>query len=122
MKKFVIASIIVSAFLMCFYFCSCNRDTSIYQMEKDAKEEAYKEVYKQALEDAKEHLHNSLDDISYYAEKDWGYCTEDALNIISRYADGESFPKEKIQKALWAIYSSYWDIRDAINNLDDIGK
>ncbi len=115
-KSILIITLLAATFL---FLSSCQR--SIYEMEREAKREAafndgydvgYEEGYWEGISDAQEHLEDVLQDLLLEIEP------EEAIQILTNYADGEPITEEELHKAIWAIHQYYWDSYHAINDSD----
>lgn len=120
-KLFVIAICIGSLLPL----CSCER--SEYSMERDAKEEAiykrgytagYEEGKWEGMEEAQENFQYTAENIARDADELFELDPEKAIMILGHYADGEPISQEEVEKAIWTIYQYYYDMQEAINDLD----
>lgn len=121
-------------FYLCIALCisliicliSCKR--SIYAMEQDVKRESayengYNEGYNEGrwegIEDAKFYTEDDLSRLSWEIEDKYGICPENAINLLTNYADGEPVSEKDIMNAIWALHKFYWGAYDIINNMED---
>ena len=120
-KLFVIALCIVSLLLL----FSCGR--SEYSMEREAKEAAiydrgysagYEEGEWEGIEEAQENFQRTAEDIARNADDLFDLDPEKAIMILGNYADGEPISQDEVEKAIWTIYQYYYEMQEAINDLD----
>ena len=130
MKK-VFAILAAFVILICC-LTSCG-GRSIYAMEQEAKEEAiydrgyeagYKEGYSAALSEAPERIEFYVDediwDLCNDIEDVYGIHPEEAVQILSNYADvPDEVDEAELSKAIWAIYRYYYDSREIMNEIED---
>lgn len=107
--------------------CSCGRGRSEYEMERDAKEEAvYSRGYEagheegewEGREEAQEDFEQTAEDIAWDARHLYGLDPEEAIMILGHYADGEPITKQELYAAIWTIHRYYYDMQDAIHDID----
>ena len=122
MKKlsFVICAI------LCLSLSSCER--SIYAMEQDAKREAaynegydfgYEEGRIEGFSDAQFWLEEDLNDISSDIETKYGISPDEAIEMLTLYADGEYVPRDELRKASLAVSQFYLKSQNAIRDTED---
>ena len=79
----------------------------------------YSEGYHEGISRAKAVIESKLLD-EMYRTKD-GMYPEDAVSILITYADDPSdVSKDELYTAIWSIHRYYYDMEDAIRNLDDL--
>jgi hypothetical protein len=96
-------------------------------MEREAKEEAiynrgytagYNEGEWEGIEAAQENFQRTAEDISQDADNEFGIDPEWAIMILSNYADGEPISRDEVNKAIWTLHQYYYDMQEAICDLD----
>ena len=120
MKKF--AATLTVLFLV-LYLSACNIETY-----EDGYEDGYANGY---TEGYYEGIAEALDDISFYVEDDlwslacdiedeYGMSPDEAVMILSNYADvPDDVTEEEVNKAIWAIYRYYNKSHEIINSIED---
>lgn len=118
-KSFVILSALL-IIACCLVSCTGR---SIYAMERDAEKEAMEEKYREGISAAQEEIANLIEiemwDLDYDIEEKWGMSVEEAIDILTDYAEGTSSSSRQINKAIWAIRYYYVNSTDIINGIDD---
>ena len=128
MKKhlFFITIIAVLVFL-----CSCGKST--YAREQEAErvsiyesgyEAGYDDGYYEAMKKAPGRIESRVDDdiwdLCYEIEDIYGIHPEEAIMILSNYADvPDEVSEEDLNKAIWAIYRYYYDSGAIMNGIED---
>lgn len=122
-KLFFALSISIIIIILCVPAC----EKSEYAMEREAKEEAiynrgYKAGYEEGewegIEEAQENFQRTAEDIARNADDLFDLDPEKAIMILGNYADGEPISKEEVYKAIWTLRQYYYDMQEAINDLD----
>ena len=123
MKQRILIITILLLLLLCFPSCK----KSIHAREEEAKREAayndgyevgYVEGYVEGKSDAKSNFEDEALRVSWNVEDENGMSPDDALQILTNYADGEPITEEKLHQAIWAINQYYWRMNDAIHDRD----
>lgn len=111
----------VLAVLLCFLVACTGR--SIYAMERDSEKEAREEIYREGVSAAQNQIDSLVEsdlwDLEYGIEDKYGMSPEEAIQILTNYADGEPVSKAKVSKAIWAIRQYYYGTYDIVNGIDD---
>lgn len=120
MKK-ILATVLAFIILLCC-LASC-KGRSIYAMEQDARIEALEEKYHEGVSNAQEHIASLVDiemmDLEFDIDDKWGMTAEEAIQILTNYADGEPISEKEVNKAIWAISQYYHGVNDITNGIDD---
>ena len=96
-------------------------------MEREAKEEAiynrgysagYEEGKWEGIKEAQENFQYTAEDIARNADDLFDLDPEKAIMILDHYADGEPISQDEVEKAIWTIYQYYYEMQEAINDLD----
>jgi flagellar biosynthesis/type III secretory pathway protein FliH len=97
-------------------------------MEQDAKREsAYKNGYNdgynegrwEGIEDAQFYTEDDLFRLSCKIEDEHGINPEEAINLLTNYANGEPVSEKDLMNAIWALSQFYWGTYDIINDMED---
>ena len=80
---------------------------------------AYDAGYEDGIYEAQEHFKDYVIwDLSYDIEEEYGLSPEEAITILSHYADGEPISKQELYKAINTLRRYYYDLQEAINDID----
>ena len=90
----------------------------------DGYDAGYDYGYTKGIEEAQQFLAIVVDDdlssLGWDIEDQYGLHPEDALMILSNYADvPDEVDKEDLNAAIWAIYRYYHESNKIINSIDD---
>ena len=97
---------------------------SYYRGYDDGYYEGRCEGYSEGIEKAKGYIaiavDDDLDSLAWDIEDEYGLLPEDALQILSNYADrsGE-VSEEELNNAIWAIYRYYYRSHVVTNEIED---
>lgn len=129
MKKKDLAIFSVLIVILCLS-SSCGK--SEYAREREAEEAAlyesgydagYAEGYRAAMNSAPEDVESCVDDDIWDLDRDiknaYGFYSEDAINTLTNYADGEPVTKSDLIEAIWAIRQYYWGVYEIVNDIGD---
>ena len=105
---------------------SCSKPTvsEVDDSYYEGYEEGYDDGYVEGIEKAQQFLAVVVDDdlssLAWDIEDEYGLHPEDALQILSNYADcsGE-VSEEELNNAIWAIYRYYYKSQEVINEIED---
>lgn len=119
MKK-ILASMMIAILFCCLTSCGGR---SIYAMEQDAEVEAMEERYREGILKAQEQIASLVEielwDLEFDIDDDWGISPEEAIQILTNYADGEPISEAELNKAIWAIRKYYYGVNEIVNGIDD---
>ena len=87
-------------------------------------EDGYENGFYDGIEEAQQYISIILDDelfmLSLNIEDKYGIYPEEAVQILSNYADvPDEVDIEELNDAIWAIYRYYYDSQEVINGIDD---
>lgn len=120
MKKYFVILLTFLIIICCLTSCSGR---SIYVMEQDARKEALEEKYREGISLAQEKIaslvETALWDLEFDIDDTWGMSAEEAIHILTNYADGEPISEAEVTKAIWAISQYYQGVNDIANGIDD---
>lgn len=113
---------VICIFLALFCLTSC--DTQPGQKYDDSYYEGFEAGYYEGIAEAQHFLafviDDDLSDISRAIEDEYGMHPEDALMILSNYADvPDEVNQEDVPKAIWVIHSYYNKANELINSIED---
>ena len=81
---------------------------------------AYDAGYEDGICDAQEHFKDYVIwDLSCDIEDEYGMSPDEAIIILSNYAEGEPTPKQELYKAINTLSRYYYDLHEAINDIDN---
>ncbi len=119
MKK-ILAFMMIAVLFCCLASCGGR---SIYAMERDAEAEAMEEKYREGVSEAQEQIASLVEtemwDLEFDIGDKWGMTAEEAIQILTTYADGEPVSESKVNKAIWAISQYYRGVNEIANGIDD---
>ena len=80
--------------------------------------------YEDGIAKAQKHLAFAIDDdlseLGYKIEREYGMHPEDALMILSNYADvPDEASEDEVDDAIWAIYRYYYESLKVIDGIED---
>lgn len=129
MKKLFLIIPVFAAALFCLASC---RGRSIYAMEEEAKREAafqsgyeagYEEGYYAGKSETQEaiafYVEDDLSKLEFDIKDETGMYPEEAIQILTNYADGHPVSESELNKALWTINYFYWDAFDIAHGIED---
>lgn len=116
--KICLVAICAAALLLLF---SCG--TSESAMEREAKKEAiYNRGYEAGKEEGKFEAQDAFEqtaqDLAWDTRILYGIEPEEAMWILTNYADGEPVSKKELNDAIWAIHHYYCEMQEAIDDID----
>lgn len=123
MKKLFTLILSIIFITLCLFACK----NSEYAKEQEAKQEAiynkghkagYEEGYWAGIKEAQEYFGLTEEEIARYADDLHGLSPEEAVMILDNYADGEPISKQDVYKAIWTIRRYYYDMQEAIHDID----
>ena len=128
MKKLFI---VIAVIAIIFSLSSCGKST--YAREQEAKKEAiyesgyeagYNDGYFDAMLEAPERIEcyvdDDIQDLCFEIKHKYGIYPEEAAMILSNYADvPDEVTEEELSKAIWAIYSYYFESYEIMNEIED---
>lgn len=126
MKRYI-TILLITALCVALLFCLVSCGKSEYAREREAKEEAiynrgyeagYEEGRWEGKKEAQEALEWTAEDIALGASRLYGLDPEEAIMILEHYADGEPISKQELYDAIWTIRRYYYDMQDAIHDID----
>lgn len=125
MKKFI-------AILTSFAFVVCSLSGCRIEGYHDGYDKGYDDGYEagcdygysKGIADAQRYIAFVVDDdlssLARDIKKAYGLHPEDALLILSNYADvPDEVTEEELNKAIWALYRYYYDSTEVINSIED---
>lgn len=125
MKRFI-AIIAIFAVSLCLYSCDYSSfyDEGYEDGYQDGHFDGEYYGYYEGIERAKEYIafvvDEDLSSIAYDIEDQYGLHPEEALQILSNYADvPDEVDIEKVDDAIWAIYCYYNNMQKIINGIED---
>ena len=121
MKRLI--AILAAIFLVMCSLSSCRvegYDTGY----DDGYDAGYDYGYTKGIEEAQQFLEIVVDDdlssLGWDIEDQYGLHPEDALMILSNYADvPDEVDEEDLNAAIWAIYRYYYESNKIINSIED---
>lgn len=120
MKKFFS---LLSVFVILICCLSSCKGRSIYTMERDAEKQALEEQYRKGISVAQEHIDSLVEiemlDLEFDIEDEWGISPDEAIQILTNYADGDPVSEAELNKAIWAINQYYYGVNEIVNGIDD---
>lgn len=122
----LIAIIASTALVVCF-LSGCRiegYDTGYDDGYDDGYEAGCDYGYTKGIEKAQRFLAFAVDDdlssLGLDIEDKYGLHPEDALQILSNYADASAdVDEEELHDAIWAIYRYYYDSNKVVNSIED---
>lgn len=117
--------------VVCFALCavlafglsSCGRKGSSDGGQYGDYHDGYVDGYKDGISSAQKSISFRVDDsfneIDYENLKERGIFIEDAVAILTNYADGESVDEEDLHNAIWSIHKFYYDAWEIVWEIDD---
>ena len=125
MKRFISLSISIAlsmSLLSCSYIGTY--DDGYADGYDDGYYEGSSSGYYEGIEKAKQYISVVLDDelssVAWAIEKEYGMHPEDALLILSNYADvPDEVTEEELNKAIWVMYRYYYEANKVINGIED---
>lgn len=117
-----ILSIVLCAVLV-FSLSSCERKEISNDEYYGDYHDGYVDGYTDGIEEAQQA-------ISFYIEEDFyeissnnkderGISIEDAIQILTNYADGEPISDAELRNAIWSIDKFYYETCDIVYNIED---
>ena len=89
----------------------------------ESYDEGYAEGYRAAMNEAPAIVESRVDDDIWNLDRDikkaHGFSSEDAIDTLTNYADGEPVSKSDLIEAIWAIRQYYWGVYDIVNDIED---
>jgi hypothetical protein len=125
MKRFIAILVLLSVTIC---LCSCDYRGIYDEAYEDGYEDGHYagqcDGYYDGIERAKEYIAFVVDDdlssLAWDIEAEYGLHPEDALQILSNYADvPDEVDEEELKDAIWAIYRYYYDSHKVINDIED---
>ena len=119
----ILASIVLV--MCCLYGCRIeDYDAGYADGYTDGRDAGYDYAYAKGIEEAQRFLDIVVDEDLFFLCKDiedqYGLHPEDALLILSNYADvPDEVTEEELTNAIWAIYHYYYKSNEIINGIED---
>lgn len=114
MKKLL--SITLSVVLI-FSLSSCGRKGSSDGESYGDYHDGYVDGYSDGISEAQEQISGYVDEC--FNSVGYDNKIEEAIQILTNYADGEPTSEEELHKAIWAIDQYYYDICDIVHDIDE---
>jgi hypothetical protein len=103
--------------ILCLGFSSCGEKH--YGNYNDSYIDGYNEGVTEAQDMISGYAEECFNNIDSENKKERGISTEDAVQILTRYADGEPITEAELHDAIWSIHKFYYDAWDIVFELDD---
>ena len=121
MKKSFAVFFIFVIIICCTTSC---KGRSIYAMERDAKREALEVKYREGIAEAQEQIASLVEvemwDLEFDIEDEYGIYPEEAMQILTNYADdADDISEDDLCTAIWAIRRYYYGSIDIVCGIDD---
>ena len=116
MKKL---AVILSALILVLCLSACNIET-YEDGYADGYTDGYYEGVAEALHDIAFYVEDDLWSLACDIEDEYGMSPEDAIIILSNYADvPDEVTEEELNKAIWVLYRYYYKSHEIINDIED---
>lgn len=125
MKRFIA---ILASFALTICLSSCSFRGSYDDGYEDGYDDGYYagfdygyyEGIAEAQHDIASYVDDDLSSLGWDIEEEYGLHPEDALQILSNYADvPDEVTEEELNNAIWAIYRYYYKSHEVINGIED---
>ena len=121
MKRFVAILVLLSVTIC---LCSCDYRGIYDEAYEDGHFDGQCDGYYDGIERAKEYIAFVVDDdlssLARDLEDQYGIHPEEAVQILSNYADvPDEVSEEELHNAIWAIYRYYYRSNEVINGIED---
>ena len=124
--KRIISILAFLSFAICLLSCSYKGtyDDGYEEGYEDGEYMGYEEGYYAGIAEAQQYIAFVVDDdlwcLGRSIEKECGIHPEEAVQILSNYADvPDEVTEEELYAAIWAIYQYYYDSYEIINSIED---
>ena len=99
--------------LFLFSLSSCENKATTNEDYDDG----YVDGYSDGVEEAQRQISGYVDE--RFNSVGYDNRIEEAIQILTNYADGEPIPEAELHKAIWSIQKYYYDISDVVNDIED---
>ena len=128
MKRFFATIIVLSVTICCL--SSCGKSDYAREREEEREsiyekgyEAGYEEGYREGISEALNQIASCVDDdlwsLKHDIEDEWGMDPEEAIRILTNYADGEPISEIDLNKAIWVVWEYYKGVNEIADDVDD---
>lgn len=112
----IVVSIALCAVLI-FSLSSCFEKDSSGEEYYGDYHDGYVEGYADGTEAAKQQISGYVEECFNNVGLD--HSIEEAIQILTNYADGEPISEHELQKAIWSVWNFYYDTCDIVFDIDN---
>ena len=113
MKKRIFS--IILCVVLIFTLSSCGKNASSNESSNGDYYDGYVEGYNDGIAKAQ----NAISDYTTERFNDINMSVEDAIQILTNYADGEPISDEELHNAIWLVHTFYYEAWDIVWEIDD---
>lgn len=119
MKKRILCVALCVLLVFGLSSCEISSEEKYYGDYHDGYVDGYNDGVSKAQDSIGGYAEEYFNNINSGNKKDRGITVDDAVQILTNYADGEPISEEELHNAIWSIQKFYCDAWDLIWELDD---